>query len=561
MQVLTHFPLLKALGWALLNSLWQMAALWLLYNLIIAIFRNAAASIRHGLALLLLSIGAGWTGVTFLAAALFPDNGNAAWLSFLSPGHSTPAWFWQTSRSFMDTVLSYGSTLYLLILSGLLIRYSSHYWHTAKLTRKGLAAMPAEFRVFVNATALQLNIGKPVRTWLSSLIDVPLTLGFLKPVILLPVAMISQLSPQQIEAILIHELGHIRRKDYLLHLLVTVLEGLFFFNPFSRLLIGELKKEREHCCDDLVLQFKYDPHAYISALLTLAARQQPGHKLAVAATGGSDKLLLQRARRILLQRESDRSRPVTRTLVLLLFTGLITAMALYHPLPTVHRTAAVTARTGVAPASIPVASLVETAFSEPIHSSPPPAPKHLRAQPRIHITREPEGPQADDNFVFINTADDAAGDGNNPGLAASSDELSDPGSSTPGADIRDYSLNVPSAIAGPAISFQQGAPVVPNSSFSFQYTEGDSSRPEEQLLYLQQSAQREVLAAIAKLQQETCVQLKALADLQSRAAESVHLRHQIQTQQQKIQREYLRKITGWQKKLETTTHIRMIVYI
>ena len=561
MQVLTHFPLLKALGWALFNSLWQMAALWLLYNLTIGIFRNAAARIRHGLALLLLSIGAGWTGITFLAASLFPDNGNTVWQIFFSPGHSTPAWFWQTSHPFFDTVLSYGSTLYLLILSGLLIRYSSQYWHTRKLTRKGLAAMPAEFRVFVNATALQLNIGKPVRAWLSSLIDVPLTLGFLKPVILLPVAMISQLSPHQIEAILIHELGHIRRKDYLLHLFVTVLEGLFFFNPFSRLLIRELKKEREHCCDDLVLQFKYDPHAYISALLALAARQQPGHKLAVAATGGSDKLLLQRARRILLQQEGDRARPLTRGLVLLFFTGLITAMALYHPFQPVHRATAVTPQTRVAPPSIPVASPVETAFSRPLHSSPPPAAKHLQAQPRIHNTREPDGPEADDHFVFINTADDAAGDGNNPALAATSDELADPGSSTPGGDTRDYSLNVPGSIAGPAISFQQGAPVIPNSSFSFQYIEGDSTRPEEQLLYLQQSAQREVLAAIAKLQQETGVQLKALADLQSKAAESVHLRHQIQTQQQKIQRDYLKKITCWQKKLETTTHIRMIVYI
>jgi beta-lactamase regulating signal transducer with metallopeptidase domain len=561
MEVLTHFPLLKALGWALFNSLWQMAALWLLYRLIIAIFHTAGASMRHGLSLLFLATGAIWTGITFLAETLFPDNGNTMWLTFLSPGHSTPTWFWQNSRSFMDTVMSYGSTLYLLVLLGLLIRYSSHYWRTRKLTRHGLTALPAEFRVFVNVTALQLNIAKPVRTWLSSLIDVPLTLGFLKPVILLPAAMISQLTPHQVEAILLHELGHIRRKDYLLHLLVTVLEGLFFFNPFSRLLIRELKREREHCCDDLVLQFKYNPRAYISALLALAARQQHDHKLAVAATGSSDKLLLQRARRILLQQEGDRSRPGTRTLVLLLFTGLITALALSRPpLPT-HPTTAVATRIRVAPASIPVASLVELAFSQPIHSSPPTVPKHLPARPRTRITHEPEALQEADNYVFINGTDDAAGYGNIPALAASSDELTDPGSGTSGADTRDYSMSVPGTIAGPAIGFPQGAPVVPNSSFLFQYTEGDSTRPEEQLLYLQQSAQREVLAAIAQLQQATVLQLKALTDLQAKAAESVHLRHQIQTQQQKIQREYLKKITGWQKKLETSTHIRMIVYI
>jgi beta-lactamase regulating signal transducer with metallopeptidase domain len=561
MQVLTHFPLLKALGWALFNSLWQMAVLWLLYSLIIAIFHTAAARVRHGLALLFLIIGAFWTGVTFLITSLYPDNGNSALLSLLSPGQFTPAWFWQTSRSFIDTVLSYGSTLYLLVLTGLLIRYSSHYWHTRKLTRKGLAAMPAEFRVFVNATALQLNIRKPVRTWISSLIDVPLTLGFLKPVILIPAAMISQLSPQQVEAILVHELGHIRRKDYLLHLLVTVLEGLFFFNPFSRLLIRELKKEREHCCDDLVLQFKYDPHAYISALLALAARQQPGHRLAVAATGSSDKLLLQRARRILLRQEGNRSWPGTRTFVLLLFTGLITALALYRPLLPAHRSSTLTVRTREVPSPVPAASPIEIAYSRPIHSTPPPVPKRIRVQPRTHTTREPAAQQADNNFIFINNADEVIDDGNTPALTVSSDDLTDPGTNTPGADIRDYSLTVPGAVTGAAIGLEPGAPLVPNSSFLFQYIQGDSTRSEEKLLYFQQSAEHEVMTAMGNLQRETALQLKALSELQAKATESVHLRHQIQTQQQKLQREYLKKITGWQKKLETTTHIRMIVYI
>ncbi|HET6254802.1 MAG TPA: M56 family metallopeptidase [Puia sp.] len=578
MQVLTHFPLLKALGWALFNSLWQMAAIWLLYCLLIAVFHSAAARIRHGLALLFLSTGALWTGISFFAALLLPENGNTFWLPFLSPAQSIPGWFWQTSRAFMDTVLSYGSTLYLLILSGLLIRYSSHYWHTRKLTRKGLATMPAELRVFVNTTALQLNIRKPVRTWLSSLIDVPVTLGFLKPVILLPAAMISQLTPQQVEAILIHELGHIRRKDYLLHLLVTLLEGLFFFNPFARLLIRQLKKEREHCCDDLVLQFKYDPSAYVSALLCLAARQQRVPQIAVAATGGSDKLLLQRARRILLQQNGDRSRPGIRTLMLLLFTGLITALALYRPLlparrtalarPTSASSASAAAQPHIAPtpASNAVAattftiSLQEFAFNRPpIHSTAPPAPVHHHIRPRT--PHEPAPVQADNDDIFVNTADDGAGDGDATALIASVDDLTDPGTNLSGAGYRDYSLNIPSTVAGPNITFQQGAPVIPNSSFTFQYTLGDSAQPEEQLLYLQQSAQREVLAAMAKLQEQTAVQLKALNDLRAKAVGSVHLRHQIEAQQQKLQRDYLKKITSWQKKLETTTHIRMIVYI
>jgi hypothetical protein len=322
-----------------------------------------------------------------------------------------------------------------------------------------------------------------------------------------------------------------------------------------------LKKEREHCCDDLVLQFKYDPHAYISALLSLAARQQPGHRLAVAATGSSDKLLLQRARRILLRQEGNRSRPGTRTFVLLLFTGLITALALYRPLLPAHRSTTLTARTRVEPTPDPAASPIEIAYSQPIHSTPPPLPKRIRVRPRTHTTREPAAQQADNKNVFINDAGEVLDDDNTQALAVSSDDLTDPGSNTLGTDTRDYSLTVPGAVTGAAISLEPGAPFVPNSSFLFQYIQGDSTRPEEKLLYLQQSAEHEVMAAMAKLQRETALQLRALSELQAKGTESVHLRHQIQTQQLKLQREYLKKIAGWQKKLKTTTHIRMIVYI
>src|ERR1700722_4859818 len=130
LQVLTHFPLLKALGWALFDSLWQMAALWLLYCLLMTVFHSAAAFIRHRLALLLLGIGAGWTGVTFFDALLFPAGNSIDWLPLLSLSHSTTAWIWQTGRTIMEIVLASGSSIYLLILSFLLVRYCSHYWRT-----------------------------------------------------------------------------------------------------------------------------------------------------------------------------------------------------------------------------------------------------------------------------------------------------------------------------------------------------------------------------------------------------------------------------------------------
>jgi len=610
MQVLTQFPLLKALGWALFNSFWQMAFLWLLYHLLSSIFSTSAARIRHGLALVLLSAGTVWSGVTFLTTWLFPDNGvQAPWLPFLSPAQSAPGWFWQTSRTIMDGSLAYVSTLYLLVLCGLLVRYSNHYWHSRKLTRQGLSTMPPEFRTFVTATGHQLGIKTPVRTWLSSLVDVPLTLGFLKPVILLPVAMVNHLTLQQVEAILIHELAHIRRKDYLLHLVVTLLEGLFFFNPFSRLLISQLKKEREHCCDDLVLQFKYDPHSYVSALLSLATRSQSGQQIALAATGDGNQLLLQRAKRILLQKK-QRQRPAIRILLLFVFTLLVTTATLFPSLRPGDRRQAMTphgtvpaATAALAPDSMLVstpgspsalasasafastAALARSSRETPLSfgASVFTRPASTAGAHAHRPARRPARPANDDNDLlqsegennaFINTvADDESaavaasmGEGSSAstgdGTVSNDGTVSIDGPVTGDGATRDYSLTGPAPVPAAAGSTRQdGAPYIPNSSFSFQYTIDDSSRPEEKLIYLQESSRREILIAINKLQQQLAVQLKALSALQVKAEESVRLRRQLRVQEYKLQQDYLRKITGWQKKLEKTTHFRMIVYI
>ena len=95
-----------------------------------------------------------------------------------------------------------------------------------------------------------------------------------------------------------HELAHIKRNDYLLNLMVTAVEMIFFFNPFCRLFVSAIRKERENSCDDLVLQFKYDPHVYVMALLSLEKSRHVDQPLVIAASGKNNKLLLQRVKRI-----------------------------------------------------------------------------------------------------------------------------------------------------------------------------------------------------------------------------------------------------------------------
>jgi hypothetical protein len=328
MPLLTQSALLRALGWSLFNSLWQMSLLWASFHLFLLVFNRLNSRSRHGLALFLLTVGAGWSALTFFAAFSFPETvpRESQWLLTLMPAAAIGGALSRISYWLISEALPWASSIYLIILSGLLLRYFRHYIRSRQITRKGLSGVSPAFKVFTTSTARQMGIRSRVGVYLSSLVDIPVTLGFLKPVILLPVVMVTHLRTEQVEAILVHELAHIQRKDYLLNLMVSAMELLFFFNPFTRMLIGRLKKEREHCCDDRVLEFRYDPHSYVSALLSLA-RKNGREGLALAAIGGGDKLLLQRARKI-LQQKNQSHRPGPRSLFFLLLLLLLGAASL-----------------------------------------------------------------------------------------------------------------------------------------------------------------------------------------------------------------------------------------
>jgi hypothetical protein len=128
------------------------------------------------------------------------------------------------------------------------------------------------------------------------LVTSPVTVGYLKPIILIPVAALSNLSTQQVEAILLHELSHIRRYDYLVNFVVSVISTFLYFNPFVKQFIRTIEEERENCCDQLVLQFGYDKVGYASALLTLEKLSASRHVLLLGAAG--KKYLLNRIEKI-----------------------------------------------------------------------------------------------------------------------------------------------------------------------------------------------------------------------------------------------------------------------
>src|SRR5262249_43417864 len=150
----------------------------------------------------------------------------------------------------------------------------------------------------------RLAISRPVRLVNSALVEVPTVVGWLRPVILLPASSLAGLTPSQLEAILVHELAHIRRLDYLVNIFQCLVETVMFYHPVVWWISRCIREEREHCCDDLVVKVCGNRVAYARALATLESLRGEMPQLAFAANGGS---LLNRVRRLLGASDAEES--------------------------------------------------------------------------------------------------------------------------------------------------------------------------------------------------------------------------------------------------------------
>jgi beta-lactamase regulating signal transducer with metallopeptidase domain len=161
-------------------------------------------------------------------------------------------------------------------------------WLTLRRLRTvGVSAVGQVLEESAQRIAARLGMSQAVSVWRSTLTKTPLVVGYLRPVLLIPVSMLAQLPVAELEAILAHELAHIRRHDFLVNLWQTSLETVFYYHPVVWSLSQRLRAEREHCCDDLALSVIGDPVCYGRALLHVEELRGPESLLAFGAGGGS----------------------------------------------------------------------------------------------------------------------------------------------------------------------------------------------------------------------------------------------------------------------------------
>jgi beta-lactamase regulating signal transducer with metallopeptidase domain len=472
MNPILQSAFLKALGWALLDSLWQMGVVWLLYLLVTRKGKNFTANQRHNFALCSLTAGSAWLLISFLINVF---AGRPRLLS-------TTPFFLGAAQGRLEPLLPLISTGYLVVALCLIGRLYQQVAYTRKLSTEGLKRADPEIRVFLQRLAGEMGITKPVRVWISRLVETPLTVGFWKPVILLPVSIVNNLTLKQTESILLHELYHIQRNDFLMNLLIAVSDIILFFNPFARFFKDVIQREREHRCDDMVLQYRYDAGMYAQALLILE-QQRPGKPVAdavsMAATGSNRFVLLARVKRLLTGETVPE--PVSQRLAAFLFSALFLAYVGWQT-PAVDMAAMLPsivtgASTTVNESAIEASQSFATAVAPEIKPPSPDAGK-LKAK-KAPGSETNDGRPSGSESIESRLAEVI--------VSTRVEEMLTEAKTLAGitfvttAQAPEYSLSIsPETIAVPPVPGEPMHPFVPSSSFYYKITE-DTALPEKSL--------------------------------------------------------------------------------
>jgi beta-lactamase regulating signal transducer with metallopeptidase domain len=269
METLLHHPLLTTLAQALLHSLWQVSLLaglaWLTGQL------AHSARMKHRIYLgAMLGSGA----VFFLTLCYYlPDSmatSSVQITDLTALVGSGEAMVHKVAETTAPTAMSIGAVIYLVGLLVMLLHACLDLFGVARIRRQSSKAsgdIASLFADLVQRWRPQLS-GK-VQLRLSSRVSSALTLGLLRPLIVLPIGIINQLTTEEVEAILLHELAHVLRRDHLWNALQTGIRLLFFYHPFIHWLSRKIDREREYACDDLVAG-RIDRRVYAQSLLRVA---------------------------------------------------------------------------------------------------------------------------------------------------------------------------------------------------------------------------------------------------------------------------------------------------
>lgn len=302
LEALAGTRLAEALGWALVHSLWEGAIISAVLAAVLFVVRSPRARYAAACgALLLMAGGFGITLAHFMAANAYGPQLSRipafhAWNIGAGNGN-TGSW-----NGRLAALVPWLAPLWIAGVWIFALRHGVGWASVARLRRRGVCCAPERWQEGLARLSSRFRLSRSVRLLESCLAGTPMVIGHLRPVILMPVGLLAGLPAGQIEAILLHELAHIRRRDYLVNLLQRSVECLFFYHPAVWWIGRVIRDERENCCDDVAVALGGNAREYAVALAALEQERSSSREPAVAAKGGS---LVKRIRRLLDSRGAN----------------------------------------------------------------------------------------------------------------------------------------------------------------------------------------------------------------------------------------------------------------
>lgn len=293
---------MTAAAWSLIHLLWQQALLVLALAAALKITEKHAANLRYLLcctALCIVVLCPVLTWATFdlwhshpaheQSAAGLELTGLALHPEARMNGHTTALPV--ALNLLIGSVNHHTSAILILWSIGVLLiaaRILASLYAVHRLRTTQIGPAPDRLQSVVNRLAHRLSIATPIQLLISSRTTTPAVAGWRKPSILLPSTFLDGLSPQQEQAILTHELAHIQRHDYLINLLQSIAEALFFYHPATWWLSRQIRREREFCCDETAASLAESTLVYAKALTILEERRVPAKpQLSLGVHGGN----------------------------------------------------------------------------------------------------------------------------------------------------------------------------------------------------------------------------------------------------------------------------------
>jgi bla regulator protein blaR1 len=300
-----------ALGWTVVNALWQGIIVAALLAFVLYFLRHKKAKTRYQVSVSALFLLFGVSVFTFVSiiesinrGGQIDENMGLILRGIVSSQSVDNQSFMQSVLQFFSQHLSFIVLIWLVGIAFFALRMMGGLMYVEILKTRHLTPLSIEWQSRMNLYKNRLKISQKVQLLESALVAVPMTIGWLKPLILLPVGTVNSMSTQQVEAIIAHELAHIAGRDYLLNIIQTIIEILFYYHPAVWFISANIRMERENRCDDVAVALCGNSLTYAKALLAIQEMQHQNirtYGLAMTFSTNKKGLLLNRIKRILNQ--------------------------------------------------------------------------------------------------------------------------------------------------------------------------------------------------------------------------------------------------------------------